>query len=90
MPVVEMKTTMVPLTTPLMVNNDAEGPFIVPCKQEAVTDQSLLSLSLTAVRVITERGNLKDRPQEVKEILLLPRKHLFASERHLGPQARQK
>jgi hypothetical protein len=28
---------------------------------------------------------LKDRPQEVKETLLLPRKHLFASERHLLP-----
>jgi hypothetical protein len=32
---------------------------------------------------------LKDRPQEVKETLL-PRKLLFASERHLCPQAMQK
>jgi hypothetical protein len=30
---------------------------------------------------------LKDRPQEVKETLLLPRKHPSASERHLHPQA---
>jgi hypothetical protein len=28
---------------------------------------------------------LKDRPEEVKETLLLPRKCLFASERHLLP-----
>jgi hypothetical protein len=49
-----------------------------------------LSLSLTVVRVVTERGNLKDRPQEVKETLLLSRKGLFASERHLCPQAMQK
>jgi hypothetical protein len=33
--------------------------------------------------------NLKDRPLEVKETLL-PRKCLFASERHLHPQATQK
>jgi hypothetical protein len=47
-------------------------------------------LSLTVVRAVTERGDLKDRPQEVKETLLLPRKGLFASERHLCPQAMQK
>jgi hypothetical protein len=33
---------------------------------------------------------VKDRPQEVKETLLLPRKCLFASERHLRLQAMQK
>jgi hypothetical protein len=32
---------------------------------------------------------LKDRPQEVKETLLLPRKCLFTSERHLCHQAMQ-
>jgi hypothetical protein len=40
--------------------------------------------------VVTERGNLKDGPQEVKETLLLPRKWLSASERHLCPQAMHK
>jgi hypothetical protein len=34
--------------------------------------------------------DLKDRPQEVKETLLLPKTSLFASERHLHPQAIQK
>jgi hypothetical protein len=33
---------------------------------------------------------LKDRSREVKETLLLPRKCLFASERHLRHQAMQK
>jgi hypothetical protein len=47
----------------------------------------LSSLFLTAIRVVTERGNLKDGLQEVKKILLLPRKHPSASERHLCPQA---
>jgi hypothetical protein len=73
-----------------VVSPDAAGLFIAPCQQEAVTEQTSLSLSLIAVRVITERGDLKDRPQEVKETLLLPRKCLFASERHLHPQAMQK
>jgi hypothetical protein len=72
-----------------MVSPDAAGPFITPCQQEAVTEQTSLSLSLTAVRAITERGDLKDRPQKVKETLL-PRKCLFAYERHLHPQAMQK
>jgi hypothetical protein len=61
-----------------------------PCQQEAVTEQTLLSLILTTVRAITERRDLKDRLQEVKETLLLPRKCLFASERHLCPQTMQK
>jgi hypothetical protein len=73
-----------------MVSSDSAGPSIVPCQQKAVTEQTLMSLFLTAVRVVTERGDLKDRPQEVKETLLLPRKRLFASERHLCPQAMQK
>jgi hypothetical protein len=73
-----------------MVSADAVGPFIAPCQQEAVTEQTSSSLSLTAVRAITEKRDLKDRPQEVKETLLLPRKCLFASERHLHPQAMQK
>jgi hypothetical protein len=68
-----------------MVSLDAAGPFITSCQQEAVTEQTSLSLSLTAVRVITEREDLKDRLHEVKETLLLPRKLLFASERHLCP-----
>jgi hypothetical protein len=66
------------------------GPFIAPCQQEAVTEQTSSSLSLTAVRAITDRGNLKVRPQEVKETLLFPRKCLFGSERHLCPQVMQK
>jgi hypothetical protein len=49
-----------------------------------------MSLSLTAVRVTTERGDLKDRPLEVKETLLLPGECLYASERHLRPQAMHK
>jgi hypothetical protein len=39
--------------------------------------------------VITERGGLEGQTEEVKETLL-PRKFLFASERHLCPQAMQK
>jgi hypothetical protein len=77
--------TSVPLTTPLVVSLDTVGPFIVPSQQETVTEQTSLSLFLSAVRVVTERGDLKDRLQEVKETLLLPRKSLFASERHLCP-----
>jgi hypothetical protein len=73
-----------------MVSSDVAGPSIAPCQQEAVTEQTSSSLYPTAVRVITERGDLKDRPQEVTETLLLPRKRLFASERHLCPQAIQK
>jgi hypothetical protein len=73
-----------------MVSPDAVGPFIAPCQQEVVIEQTLSCLFLTAVRVVTERGDLKDRPREVKETLLLPRKCLFATERHLRPQAMQK
>jgi hypothetical protein len=73
-----------------MVSPDAVGVFITPCQQEAVTEQTSSSLFLTAVRVVTERGDLKDRPREVKETLLLPRKCPFASERHPRPQAMQK
>jgi hypothetical protein len=61
-----------------------------PRQQEAVTEETSSSLFLTVVGAVTERGDLKDRPQEVKETLLLPRKHLFASERYLRPQAMQK
>jgi hypothetical protein len=68
-----------------MDSPDAVGPFIAPCQQEAVTEQTSSSLFLTAVRAVTERGDLKDRPWKVKETLLLPRKGLFASERHLLP-----
>jgi hypothetical protein len=78
------------MTTPLVVSPDAAGPFIATCQQEAVTEQTLLSLFLTAVSVVTERGNLKDRQREVKETPLLPRECLCASERHLRPQAMQK
>jgi hypothetical protein len=73
-----------------MVSLDTAGPFITPCQQEAVTEQTSSSLCLTAVKAITEREDLKDRPQEVKETLLLPKKHLFAPESHLHPQAMQK
>jgi hypothetical protein len=81
---------MVPSTTPLVVSPDAVGNFISFRQQEAVTEQTLSSLCFTAVNVVTERGDLKGRPWEVKETLLLPRKCLFASERHLHPQAMQK
>jgi hypothetical protein len=73
-----------------MVSPEAAGPSIAPCQQEAVTEQTSSSLFLTAVRAVTERGDLKDRLQKVKETLLLPRKCLFASERHLCPQTMQK
>jgi hypothetical protein len=47
----------------------------------------LSSLFLTAVRAVTERGDLKDRPKEVKETLLLSRECPAVSERHLHPEA---
>jgi hypothetical protein len=68
------------LTTPLVVSPDAVGPFITPCQQEAVTEQTSSSLFLTAVRAVTDRGDLRDSLQEVKETLLLPRKCSFVSE----------
>jgi hypothetical protein len=73
-----------------VVSPDSAGPFIAPYLQEAVTEKTLSSLFLTAVRAVTERGDLKDILQEVKETLLLPRKYLFACERHHHPQAMQK
>jgi hypothetical protein len=73
-----------------MVSPDAAGPFITPCQQEAVTEQTSLSLFLTAVREVSERGDLKDRPREVEETLLLLRKCSFTSERHHHPQDMQK
>jgi hypothetical protein len=76
MPLVEMKTTYYHSA----LDNPSHGQH----------ETSSSSLSLTAVRANIERGDLKDRPQEVKETLLLPRKCLFASERHLCPQAMQK
>jgi hypothetical protein len=59
MPLMEMKTTyyLGPWTTPPLVSPDAAGPFIAPCQQEAITEQILLSLSLTAVRATIERGD---------------------------------
>jgi hypothetical protein len=78
------------LTTALLVSPDAAGPFINPCQQDQLLNRLHLSLFLTAVRAVTERGDLKDILQEVKKTLLLPRKHLFASERHVHPQAMQK
>jgi hypothetical protein len=45
-----------------------------------------LSLFLTAVRAVSERGDLKDGLQDVKETLL-PRKCLSEFEKHLHPQA---
>jgi hypothetical protein len=45
---------------------------------------------LTAVREVTERRDLKDRPLKVKETLLLPRKCPSASESHLCPWAMHK
>jgi hypothetical protein len=38
-----------------MVSPDAVGPFIAPCQHEAVTEQTLLFLSLTVVRATTEK-----------------------------------
>jgi hypothetical protein len=52
--------------------------------KEVVTEWISLSLFLTPVRVVTERGDLKNGLQEVKETLL-PRKYPSASERHLCP-----
>jgi hypothetical protein len=51
--------------TLLVVSRVAAGPFIVLCQQESVTESTSLSLFLTAVRVIIERGDLKGRLQEV-------------------------
>jgi hypothetical protein len=61
----EMKTTY--YQRDLVVSPDTVGPFITPCQQEAVTEQTTLSLSLTAVRATIEWGNegLKDGLQEV-------------------------
>jgi hypothetical protein len=42
-----------------MVSPDAEGPFIALCQQEVVTEWTSSSLSLTAVSMITERGDLR-------------------------------
>jgi hypothetical protein len=93
MPLVDMKMTYYrcPLDSPSQkeVSLDAAGPFIALCQQEAVTEQTSLSLFLTTVRAVTERGDLKDRPQEVKETLLRPRKFPFAFERHLCHKAMQ-
>jgi hypothetical protein len=47
----------IPSITPLMVSPDAVGPFVAPFQQETVTEKTLLSLFLTAVRVIIERGD---------------------------------
>jgi hypothetical protein len=52
-------------------------------RKKFIFPQKSLSIFLITILV-------KDRPQEVKETLLLPRKCLFASERHLHPQAMQK
>jgi hypothetical protein len=43
MPLMEMKTTYDwgPLDNPVMVSPDAAGPFITPCQQEAITEQTL-------------------------------------------------
>jgi hypothetical protein len=57
MPLMEIKTIAVPSNSSLMVSPDAVGPFITPCQQEAVTEQTSSSLSLTAVRVTIERGD---------------------------------
>jgi hypothetical protein len=85
MPLMEMKMTYYhgPLDNPLMVSPDIVGPFIASCQQTSS------SLFLTAVKMVTERGDLKDRPGEVKGTLL-PRECPSASERHLRPQAMQK
>jgi hypothetical protein len=48
------------LITLLIVSPEAVGCFIAPCQQEAVTEQTSSSLSLTAVRAITERVDLKE------------------------------
>jgi hypothetical protein len=92
MSLMEMKMTYYhgPPDNPSVISPDTAGPFIAPCQQEAVTEQTLSSLSLTAVRVVTERRDLKDRPGEVKKTLLLPRERSSASERHPCLQAMQK
>jgi hypothetical protein len=48
------------LITPLVVSPEAVGRFIGSCQQEALTEQTSSSLSLTAVRAITERVDLKE------------------------------
>jgi hypothetical protein len=59
MPLMEIKqpTIAVPSHSSLMGNPDAAGPFIAPCQQQAVTEQTSLSPSLTAVRATIERGD---------------------------------
>jgi hypothetical protein len=65
---------MVPLITPLLVSPDAVGPFIAPCQQES-SPWIDLSLSLRAVRMITEWEDLKDGLQEVPKCDNWPRRH---------------
>jgi hypothetical protein len=47
------------LTAPLVVSPDAAGPFISPCQQEAVTEQTSSSLSLTAIRATIEKTDCR-------------------------------
>jgi hypothetical protein len=70
-----------------VISPDAPGPFIIPSAGSSYRTDFIV---LKAVRAVTERGDLKDRLWEVKETLFLPRKHSFASERHLCYQAMQK
>jgi hypothetical protein len=60
MPLMEMKipTIVVPSTIPLVISPNAVGPFITPCQQEAVIEQTSLSLFLTAVTAVTGVGGL--------------------------------
>jgi hypothetical protein len=77
--------------TSLVISPDALGLFVTPFQQEAVTKWNLFSLFLMAVKVITERGDVKDGLWEVHvfpkhgnyqgEIPpILSKKHPFASQ----------
>jgi hypothetical protein len=90
-PLMEMKMTYYhgPLDNPSHGQPWSCRPFITPVSRKQLLNRLQLSLFLTVVRAVTERGHLKDRLREVKETLL-PRKCPSASERHLSPQAMQK
>jgi hypothetical protein len=61
MSLMEMKTTYYrgPLDNPSCGQPWHCGPYIAPCQQKAITEQTSSSLFLTAVRVTIERGDWK-------------------------------
>jgi hypothetical protein len=67
LPLTEIRITyyLGPLDNPSHLSPDAVGPFIGPCQQESVIEETSLSLFLTAVRAIIERRDSKGGLQEV-------------------------